>query len=68
MAQASLWIVVTSILATFNITKATNSDGSTIDPSGEAYGKFGRYLLPFKCKFEPRSAEMEGLVRASTGV
>lgn len=68
MAQSSLWITVTSLLATFNITKATDDDGSTIKPSGEAYGRFVHRVLPFECNFEPRSSEIERLVRASAGL
>jgi cytochrome P450 len=35
MAQSSIWIAVASLLAGYNITKAVNADGSTIEPSGE---------------------------------
>lgn len=35
MARASIWIVVASILATFNISKAVDSNGNTIEPSME---------------------------------
>jgi cytochrome P450 len=35
MAQASAWIAVASILASFDITKAIDVDGSVIEPSGE---------------------------------
>lgn len=32
MARASIWITVSSILATFNIDKAVDAQGNTIDP------------------------------------
>lgn len=35
MATASLWITVASILATFDITKATDEHGKEIEPSYE---------------------------------
>lgn len=35
MAQSSIWITVSSILATFNLEKAVDDGGVTIEPSGE---------------------------------
>jgi hypothetical protein len=39
MAYSSVWIAVASVLATLNITKATDSDGTVIEPSGEYTGR-----------------------------
>jgi cytochrome P450 len=35
MAQASVWIAAASMLASFDIAKAVNADGSVVEPSGE---------------------------------
>jgi cytochrome P450 len=35
MAQASAWIAAASMLASFDIAKAVDADGSVIEPSGE---------------------------------
>lgn len=65
MAISSVWIAITSIIATFDIKKAANEDGSIIEPSGAAYGGFVNATLPFKCTFDPRSEELASLIRAT---
>ncbi|KAJ7071658.1 hypothetical protein C8F01DRAFT_1245255 [Mycena amicta] len=55
MAQASIWIIVASVLATFNITKARDGNGKEIEPSYEFDLGFINSPLPFKAKFTPRS-------------
>lgn len=35
MAQASVWLTVASVLAAFDIEKATDASGALIEPSGQ---------------------------------
>lgn len=44
MARASIWITVASILATFNIQKATDNAGKTIEPSGKYSSGLVRFV------------------------
>ncbi|KAL6297906.1 cytochrome P450 [Sparassis latifolia] len=62
-ANNSAWLVVASILATFDITKAVREDGSVIEPKVEftMNGQVSR-PLPFKCTIRPRSEEAKELI------
>ncbi|KAJ7607917.1 cytochrome P450 [Roridomyces roridus] len=65
LALSSLWLAVTSILATFNITKAVGEDGEVIAPRGEYAAELVLMPLPFKCSITPRSKEAETLIRGT---
>ncbi|KAJ7046052.1 cytochrome P450 [Mycena alexandri] len=65
MASASLWVAITSILATFDITKAVDEHGQEIEPSYEFDSGFISAPLPFECSIQPRSKGAEALVRAA---
>jgi cytochrome P450 len=55
LAYSTLWISIASVLTMFNITKAMDEDGHTIEPSGEyTSGTFCK-PVPFKCCIKPRS-------------
>ncbi|KAJ7639928.1 cytochrome P450 [Mycena rosella] len=56
MAISSIWITVASLLATFDIRKAVDEDGRTIEPSGP---------LPFKCCITPRSPGTVALINGA---
>ncbi|KAF8884015.1 cytochrome P450, partial [Infundibulicybe gibba] len=62
IGEASVWLVLASVLKCFNISKAVKEDGSIIEPSGEyIYGPIC-HPAPFKCSIQPRSADAEALV------
>ncbi|CAE7203775.1 unnamed protein product, partial [Rhizoctonia solani] len=62
IAQQSLWITISNILANFDISKACNADGSEITPN-EVYTKdIISRPLPFGCCIKPRSTASQVLV------
>ncbi|KAJ7281062.1 cytochrome P450 [Mycena rebaudengoi] len=63
MARASIWSVVASILATFNIDKAVDEAGHVIEPTFEYLTAIVSAPLPFKCSITPRSNEAVRLIR-----
>ncbi|KAF7372855.1 Cytochrome P450 [Mycena sanguinolenta] len=65
MATASLWIVVASILSTFNINKAIEEDGGEIEPTHEYSPGFLSTPFPFKCSITPRSPQAVEAIQAT---
>lgn len=65
MAFSAIWIAVASIVATFDIMKAVDENGQTIEPSQEYASSLIRIPLPFKCLIKPRSQQAEALIRAT---
>ncbi|KAF7331126.1 Cytochrome P450 [Mycena sanguinolenta] len=65
MAVASLWIVVASILSTFNIDKAIGEDGREIEPTHEVSPGMISTLLPFKCSITPWSPQAVEMISMS---
>ncbi|KAJ7574288.1 cytochrome P450 [Mycena floridula] len=65
MAEAVLWQVITSIIATFDIVKAVDENGVEIDPPGTYSSGLGCFPDPFPCIFRPRSAQAEAMIRAN---
>ncbi|KAK6988057.1 cytochrome p450 [Favolaschia claudopus] len=63
MAASSVFITVASILATYNIEKATDADGSVIEPRHEYVSGLVSMPLPFRCKITPRSEAAMKLIR-----
>ncbi|KDQ08477.1 hypothetical protein BOTBODRAFT_37914 [Botryobasidium botryosum FD-172 SS1] len=62
-ADASLYIVIVCILATFDISKSRDENGNEIEPNkGYAPGLVG-HLEPFQCSIKPRSARAAALIR-----
>ena len=45
-AEASVWLLMTNIIATMNIKKSIDEMGQPITPSGEYTGSFVRYAVP----------------------
>ncbi|KAG9101405.1 hypothetical protein FRC06_003046 [Ceratobasidium sp. 370] len=63
-ANASLFIIVVSILAGFDITRRKDNHGNDIIPTTEGVGNALVYHpKPFKCKFTPRSDLHARLIR-----
>ncbi|KAJ7486314.1 cytochrome P450 [Mycena galericulata] len=63
MARSSIWFTVVSILATFNIDKALDEAGRTIEPTFEYLSAIVSAPLPFKCSITPRSKEAVALIQ-----
>ncbi|TDL24453.1 cytochrome P450 [Rickenella mellea] len=63
LAENSLFLTVATILATFDIAKATDADGNEITPEVEFSG-FISHPRPFRCKITPRSETAAELVRS----
>ncbi|KAJ3864662.1 cytochrome P450 [Lentinula novae-zelandiae] len=61
MALASLWIVVASILACYSIEPELDENGDLIKPEAKWYSgaTLFNHPLPFKCRFVPRSKDVE---------
>ncbi|KAJ7931077.1 cytochrome P450 [Mycena leptocephala] len=64
IATSKLWIVVASVLAAFDIRKATDKQGNIVEPSYEYGSALLSMPLPFKC-ITPRSTEAAALIRAT---
>ncbi|KAJ7454131.1 cytochrome P450 [Mycena latifolia] len=64
LATSSVWITVASILATFDINKAVDDMGNTIEPTGEyIISSLLSVPLPFKCSITPRSEAAVTLIK-----
>ncbi|KIL71215.1 hypothetical protein M378DRAFT_154710 [Amanita muscaria Koide BX008] len=64
LADASVWLMIASVLATFNISKARDEHGNEIDVDDQAFtDSLAMHPLPFKCSITPRSQQAESLVR-----
>ncbi|KAI0086792.1 cytochrome P450 [Irpex rosettiformis] len=63
LTKSNTWLAVASILATFDIEKATDEDGCVIEPDdvGATSGVVS-FPLPFKCKITPRSEAAAALI------
>ncbi|KLO15260.1 CyP450 monooxygenase [Schizopora paradoxa] len=62
-AEHILFIAASSILASFNIEKATGPDGIPIPPNDDYAPDFIRSVGPSKCKITPRSEKIASLIR-----
>ncbi|KAH8879650.1 cytochrome P450 [Thozetella sp. PMI_491] len=67
LAEASMWIMVASLLATFNIEKAVGPDGKEITPEVELTDGLTSHPKQFPCRIRPRSDLAAQLVMESTG-
>ncbi|KAJ7251361.1 cytochrome P450 [Mycena rebaudengoi] len=65
MAQSTLWITVSSLLAVFDITKAIGEDGKILEPSYEYHSAIVLMPFPFKCSIKPRSKAAADLIRST---
>ncbi|EUC61108.1 cytochrome P450 family protein [Rhizoctonia solani AG-3 Rhs1AP] len=62
IAQQSLWITISNLLANFEISKARNADGLEITPSEDYTKDIISRPLPFECSIQPRSTASQVLV------
>jgi len=58
LAEASYWTVASSLIATFDISKALDADGKEINIPLEFTHGFVRHPKPFKCSIKARSPEI----------
>ncbi|KAJ3570255.1 hypothetical protein NP233_g4534 [Leucocoprinus birnbaumii] len=57
-----VWIVVASLLATYNITKAVDENGNVIEPKVEYTSILISHPKAFKCRISPRSENARMLI------
>ncbi|CAA7261125.1 unnamed protein product [Cyclocybe aegerita] len=65
LAFSSVWINVASMIAAFDIKKATDTYGNVIEPNTEFVSGLVCGWRPFQCSITPRSREMELLIRSN---
>ncbi|KDQ17553.1 hypothetical protein BOTBODRAFT_155572 [Botryobasidium botryosum FD-172 SS1] len=61
-ANATLYLNIVSVLATFNISKALDEHGREIEPDLTDEGGIINHPLPFKCRITPRSTAAANLI------
>ncbi|KAI5115728.1 hypothetical protein M0805_006792 [Coniferiporia weirii] len=61
-AESSIFIGVSSILASFSIEKALTADGVPITPALEYTASFIRHPKPFECRITPRSDKIASVI------
>ncbi|KAI0076591.1 cytochrome P450 [Panus rudis PR-1116 ss-1] len=64
LANETLWIVIASILAAFEISPAVNEKGEKIIPAEDFAPGLLSYPKPFKCQIRPRSDEWRAMINA----
>lgn len=62
LAEASVWIVVATMLATMNTEKAVGSDGKEIVPEVELTNGLTSHPKSFKCSIVPRNEQAKRLI------
>ncbi|CAL1709588.1 unnamed protein product [Somion occarium] len=65
LAEASLWIVATHLLTTFNVTRARDAQGREIVPPVEFTSALTTHPKPFECDIKPRSEKAASLIRTA---
>lgn len=69
MADKVVWLMIVTVLATFNISKARDGTGNEIDIDPDAYTDgVTSHPLPFKCSIIRRSEQAESLIRKASEV
>ncbi|KAJ8079622.1 hypothetical protein PM082_011209 [Marasmius tenuissimus] len=63
MGYSSVWSVISSVLAVFDIGKAHKPDGSVDEPTFEYISALVCHPAPFRCSIKPRSPQVERLIR-----
>lgn len=64
IADASIFLSVSNILATLDISKALDANGKEIEPVVDYSSGGISHPKPFQCKVVPRSARAEALIRS----
>ncbi|KAF8987615.1 cytochrome P450 [Cyathus striatus] len=62
-AEASLWIVMASILATMDIRRALDDNGKEIDPEIELITGLASHPKPFPCTIKPRDEVSKNMIK-----
>ncbi|KAF8992545.1 cytochrome P450 [Cyathus striatus] len=62
-AESSLWIAISSILATLDIRRSLDEDGKEIVPKVELLTGFTSHPKPFPCMFQPRNEASESTIK-----
>jgi len=63
-----VWLMIVTVLATFNISKARDKTGNEIDVDQEAFTDgITSHPRPFKCSIVRRSEHAEALIRNAVG-
>nr|GAT53684.1 predicted protein [Mycena chlorophos] len=65
MGLSSVFITGSSLLATFDISKAVDANGSIIEPKYDFFAGLIVTPLSFKCSLKPRSEKAVALIKAS---
>ncbi|KAI1798262.1 cytochrome P450 [Ganoderma leucocontextum] len=68
MIDSSLWIAVASMIAAFDICKAVDEFGNTIEPEVIYDNSVFTTPKPFKYDIRPRSAQAVSVIRAAKGL
>ncbi|KAJ7032376.1 cytochrome P450 [Mycena alexandri] len=63
LGSSFLWIVIASILSSFDITKAVDKGGKIVEPSYAYLPGLVGFPVPFRCSVQPRSREKANLVK-----
>ncbi|KAF7288971.1 Cytochrome P450 [Mycena indigotica] len=63
LAMSSIWMSITSILATLDIQKAVDKHDVVIEPTNEYISGLVMQPVPFKCSIVPRSSGAVSLIR-----
>ncbi|TRM64773.1 cytochrome P450 [Schizophyllum amplum] len=63
LADASVWMHVAHAVAALDISKAINSEGNPIEPSGDTDDGLILRPLPFACNIRPRSSDALRLIQ-----
>ncbi|CAK3873870.1 cytochrome p450 1a2 [Lecanosticta acicola] len=66
LAEASVWIVIATLLATSRMDKALDADGKAIVPGVELTNGLTSHPKPFKCSIVPRSEAARALILSSS--
>lgn len=64
LAEASVWIVVASMLGTMNIEKARDEQGNDIMPKVELTNGLTSHPIPYQCRIAPRDERSANLIRS----
>jgi len=65
LVDSSVWLLIASMLATLDISKAVDEHGNTVDPVVEYENPIFRIPNPFKCDMRPRSQKALSLIKQS---
>ncbi|CAA7268863.1 unnamed protein product [Cyclocybe aegerita] len=63
IARSTMYIIIASVLSTFNIATPVDEKGVRIEPGGEYQSGITFQPLPFKCAITPRHDKAEALIR-----